>query len=96
MLFALFIDPLVLMVTLWAVARHNAEYSYPTLLLISIGLAIVGIVLSFLIGLFAVIPLFGLMLWVLMRFCYVTLTQALIVTAIFIAFKIALAIVLSL
>ena len=86
---ALVLHPAVLILIMWIVARHNAELSFLTALLVVIGVGVCSALLG------ALHPLAGLFGYViilplaLVRFCYLNLKQALIVTGIFAAWLIA-------
>jgi len=85
---SLILDPIGLMAILWLVARHNADFEFSTVFFVTLGLTLATFLIALAIGIFAVIPLFGLCVWALMKFCYTTLGQALIATTIFVAYKI--------
>jgi|APTNR8051073442_1049403.scaffolds.fasta_scaffold17225_2 hypothetical protein len=80
---------LVLMGVLFLVARNDAEISFPRMLLVSLGITVVALVSSPL-GLLALPIVLVASAWILVRFCYVSWTQAWIVTGIYLVVQIAL------
>jgi len=88
---AVFVNPVILCVLLYLVARHNAEYDFGTVFFVSLGITIAGwFFVAFvgpIIGLVGQLVLAG---YLLVRFCYVTLKQAVIVLAAFLACQVAL------
>jgi hypothetical protein len=79
----LVLQPIVLIVIMWIVARHDAELNFLTALLVVIGTGFCSAMLA------ALHPIAGLAGYViilplaLVRFCYLSLKQAAIVTGIF-------------
>lgn len=61
----------LLSLIMFLVARHEADYSFPKVLLISLGVGIVNFALSLGVGsLIALIVTLGLLVWALHQFCY--------------------------
>ena len=90
----LLLNPLVLCVLLWLVARGSADIEYGRVFFISLGVSIVGVAIAALAGggfvaLVALLPVLGLLAFLLMRYCCVSLQQALIVTGLYFAYQIA-------
>ncbi len=79
---------------LWLVARHEAELSFPRILLLSVGITVLSLLLSLAIGAFALPLIIAATAYGLVRFCYVTWTQAWIVTGIYLATQIGLSLLL--
>ena len=91
----IFLSAIILCVTMYLVARHEAEYSLPIVLMVSAGLAVCNIFLAALLGVFALPLMIALMMWALHQFCYLRWKTAAIVTAIYIVCQIVLAFVLA-
>ena len=85
-----------LCVIMYMEAKHEADYSFPKVLLISIGLSICNIILSIMLGPWiALIIVLGLTVWALHQFCYLRWSMAGIVTGLYIAAQIVLGIILG-
>ena len=92
----IFVNPVILCVLLYLVARHNAEYDFGTVFFVSLGVTISGFFAVALVG-----PILGgivqlaLAGYLLVRFCYVTLKQTIIVLIAFVACQLVLAYALA-
>jgi len=78
------ISVIILMASLWGVARHDAGINFLHLLLLSLGITVVSLP-TFPLGLFSIPVIIAVTAWGLVRYCHISLTQAGIVTAIYIA-----------
>jgi hypothetical protein len=88
------ISALLLCVIMFVVARHEADYSLPKVLMVSAGISIVSLLLSMAIGLLAVPVIIGLTMWALHEFCFLRWSRAAIVTGIYIACQIGISLAL--
>ena len=80
-----------LCIIMYLVARHEADYSLPKVILIAAGLAIINFILSVAIGQLISLPIMlGLTVWALHQFCYLRWSMAAVVTGIYIVVQIAL------
>jgi hypothetical protein len=85
----LVVDPAVLLVIMWIVARHNAELHFLTAFLVVVGVGVCSALLG------ALHPLVGLLGYIvilplaLVRLCCLSLKQAFIVTGLFAAWLIS-------
>ena len=85
----------LLCLIMYIVARHEADYSLPKVILISVGLAACNLVLSLTIGALLALPiLVGLTVWALHQFCYLRWGMASIITGIYIVCQIVVGILL--
>jgi hypothetical protein len=79
---------LVLWLILYIVAKHNAVLDFRSIVFVSIGLGVgsflIHLFLFPIISYFALIPIALFSIWVLMRYCYLTLKQASIVLVLYI------------
>jgi len=99
----LVLHPLVLCAILYLVSRGTAEADFPRVFFLSLGIglasSLLGHVLGDVLGILTVIPLLAIAVFGLMKYCYVTLNQALISIAVFfgylVAFRVLAARVLS-
>lgn len=88
------ISILTIALALWLVARHDAEIDIKVIALIAVIVGVVGGILSMVIGVISLpIMLIGLG-WSLVRFCNVNIPQAAIVSGIWLAVQIGLALLL--
>ncbi len=88
----LLVSAAVLCLIMFVVARHEADYSFPKVILISFCLGLCNFVLSLAVGPWiALVIVVGLTVWALHQFCYLRWGMAGIVTAIYIAVQILLA-----
>jgi hypothetical protein len=90
---SLFLNPLVLCILVWLVARGTADIEFAKMFFIALGVGIVGaLAVNFFGGgyaaLLAWIPFLGLLLFLLMKYCYLTLQQGLIVTGLYFLYQI--------
>ncbi|MBY0230075.1 MAG: hypothetical protein K2W96_12405 [Gemmataceae bacterium] len=96
-MFSLLVDPAILCLLLWIVASREADIDYRTMFFIAICVGLAGAFTISLLGdsllVLVLVPLtmMVLLVFLLIRFCGVDLTQALIVAAAFFAYKIAFA-----
>lgn len=89
------ISTLLLCVIMFLVARHEADYSLPKVLMISAGISISSLLLTLALGLLAIPLIIGLTIWALHEFCYLRWSRAAIVTGIYIVCQIGLSMALS-
>lgn len=92
-MFGIFLSALILMGTLWLVARHDAEINFLRMLLISLGITVVSL-LAIPLGFFSLPIIIAALAWALVQFCYVSWTQAWVVTGVYIAAQIGLSLLL--
>lgn len=86
----------VLCAIMYVIARHEADYSFPRVLLISLGLGLTDFCLSLLVGpTLGSILVMGLMVWALHQFCYLRWRMAITVAAIYFASMILLGFVIG-
>ena len=86
---ALLINPLIVMFLLWLFARHEAELSYAKLLCIVAGITLFVLLVASqkpILGLIAYVVLIPIAL---VRFCFVSLSKASVITVLFLAWQIA-------
>ncbi|MCI0684674.1 MAG: hypothetical protein L0Y71_21465 [Gemmataceae bacterium] len=93
----LFLNPLVLCVLVWLVARGTADIDFGKMFFIALGVGIVGTLAAMFlgggyVGLLALIPILGLLLFLLMKYCYLTLQQGLIVTGLYFLYQVGFAV----
>jgi len=88
----LFIHPLVLCAILYVVSRGNAAADFPRVFFVALGIGIasafVRATLGETLGVLTVIPVLAIALFLLIKFCYVSLTQGLIAVAVFFGYLI--------
>jgi hypothetical protein len=86
-LLSLFLHPVVLCILLWIVARKNANLEFATVfficLAITIGSTIAAVKLYPDLGSLTFVPIAVASIFLLMRFCYTSLVQSIIVLALF-------------
>lgn len=85
------ISTLVLCAAMYLVARNEAEISLPIVLMICVGVNVVGGLLGFMIGPFALIASVVLLAWALNKFCYIRWSKAFMVTGVYLLTNILLA-----
>jgi len=85
------ISTLVLCAAMYFVARHEAEISLPIVLMICVGVNVIGGLLGFMIGPFALIVTILLLAWSLQKFCYLRWSKAFMVTGIYLLTNVLLA-----
>ena len=81
--------------TMWIIARHEAETQLWRTFLIAFGVAIVTGLSSLFLGILALVVGFALATWAVRQFCYLRLPHALITATVFIVVQYGTAIVLS-
>jgi hypothetical protein len=96
----LFLNAAILYALVWIVARDTAELDFLVMVLIAIGVSVAGWVLGMavgdgILGVVAIIPILGLLAFLLMKYCYISLQQALIVTGIYFVYLIGFALLLQ-
>ncbi len=88
----LLLNPLVLCILVWIVARSTADIDFGKMFFIAVGVGLVGAALNVAVGgylaLLTVIPVAALLVFLLMKYCGLTLQQALIVTGLYFAYQI--------
>ncbi len=82
---------LVLCAALYFVARHEAEISLPVILMITAGVSVVTLLLTLVHPLASLLSLL-LLAWAIQRFCYVRWSRAWIVTGIYFASNLGVAV----
>jgi hypothetical protein len=85
----LVLHPAILIGIIWTVARYDAEINFLKALLVVIGVGLCSALLGTLHPLLGLLGYIVILPAALMRFCYLRLKQALIVTGIFVAWLIA-------
>jgi len=86
----------LLSLIMFAVARHEADYSFPKVALISLGLGLTNFAITiFAGGLPALIVMLGLMVWALHQFCYLRWGMAGLVTGIYLVCQIVISLVMG-
>lgn len=85
---SLVLDPLVLLLLMWLFARHDADFSYLKVLLITFCVAIIASFLASFHPIIGSASYVVLIPFALHRFCYISLKQAFIITGIFMAWQI--------
>ena len=78
-----FISAILLCMIMYLVARHEAEYSFPIVMMVAVGLNIALMFLQFAPPLVALVSMLSLTVWALHQFCYLRWSMAGIVTAIY-------------
>jgi hypothetical protein len=96
----LFLNAAVLCVLVWLVARGTADISFGRMFLIALGVGVANVVAGMIVGggylaLLASIPVLGLLIFLLMKYCCVTLQQALLVTGLYFIYQVCFAILLN-
>ena len=86
------LSALILCISMYLIARHEAEISLPVILMITVGVTVVGAILGMMIGPLALLVCLALLAWALHRFCYLSWPKASIVTAIYLVSNIVLSI----
>lgn len=88
------IAALAMSLTMWIIARHEADASVPRVFVIAFAVAIVTAISSIFIGIFALIVGFFLAAWGVQRFCYLRWPHALVVAAVFVGVQVGAALLL--
>lgn len=95
MIFGTVINTAILCAIMFLVARHEADYSFYRVSLISFGLGICNILLPYMLGTWgALIVVLGLAVWALHQFCYLRWSMAGVITGLYLIAQIALGVVL--
>jgi hypothetical protein len=97
---ALLLNPLVLLVLVWLVARDSAEIDFGRMFFIALGVGLAGFAVGMVVddgylALLATLPVLGLLVFLLMKYCGVTLQQALVVTGLYFAYQIGFAVLME-
>ncbi len=96
LLLALALNAGLLCLLIFAVARNEGDYSFPRVLLISLGMAMVGTVAGAFGGPWlAQLAVSGGTVWALRQFCYLSWKKSALVTALYLAARFALGFALS-
>lgn len=82
-------------VTMWVIARHEAETQLWRTFLIAFGVAIITGISSLFLGILALAVGFALATWAVRQFCYLRMPHALITASVFIVVQYGSAILLS-
>ncbi len=88
------IAALAMSLTMWILARHEAEASVPRVFAIAFVVALVTGISSIFIGIYALIVGFFLAAWGVQRFCYLRWPHAFVVATVFIAVQVGAALLL--
>jgi len=96
----LFLNPAILCVLVWLVARGSTDIEFGKMFFIALAVSIVGAVLGKLVGegylaLLALVPVLALLVYLLMKYCSLTLQQALIVSGLYFAWQVGVVILLA-
>ena len=94
MLFA-FVAALAMSLTMWAIARHEADASIARTFMIAFGVAVVTTLCGLLIGPFALLVGFFLAAWAVRQFCYLRWPHAFVVAAVFVVVQFGGALLLA-
>jgi hypothetical protein len=88
----LVLNPAVLCLLVWIVARSTAEFDYGRMFFIALGVGLAGALMSIFIpapfDLITLLPLGALLVFLLIKYCYLTLTQSLIVMGAYFAYQV--------
>ena len=79
----------VLLVIMWIIAKNNAEFSFLTTVLVIVGINICGALLSLIHPLAGLLAYFIILPLALVRYCYLSIIQGLIVAVIYFVWLIA-------
>ena len=95
----LVLNPVVLCALVWLVARGTSEFDFGRMFFIALGVGLAGAAMGMLIedeyfALLALLPMMGLLVFLLMKFCFVTLQQALIVAGLYFAWQIGFSVLM--
>lgn len=84
----------LLCLIMFIVARHEADYSFPKVILISLGLGLCNMMLSLFVGPWvALIVVLGLTVCALNQFCYLRWSKAGLITGIYVMVQVVLGVV---
>lgn len=88
MLIEIFAQALILCLVLYIVARHEADYSFPKVAMVTAGITVGTLLVETLakpyLGVWTFIPSIGFIAFMLMTFCWTTLGKSLVVVALFV------------
>jgi len=91
----IFLEAGVLCLLLYLVARHEADYSFQKVAMVTAGITVGSLLLEGLlsehIGNFTVLPVLGFVIVMLMTFCWVSFSKSIIVVVVFCCFHVGLA-----
>ena len=90
---SILVSTLVLCIAMYLIARHEAEISFPIILMICVGINVLGGVLGMFIGPLALIFTIALLALSLRKFCYLPWPKAFAVTGIYLTTNVILAII---
>lgn len=92
---SLLLNPVVLCLLVWIVSRGTHEIEFGKMFFIALGVGILGAVLGFVLpgflGLLSIIPVGALLIFLLMKYCYLTLPQSLVVTVLYFVYQVGFA-----
>ena len=95
-MFGVIITAALLCLIMFVLARHEADYSFPKVALIALGLGLCNLVLTLLAGdLIALVVVLGLMVWALHQFCYLRWGMAGLVTVTYLVCRLVLGLVIG-
>ena len=89
---SIIVNSLVLCAAMYLIARHEAEISFPIVLMITVGVSVIGAILSMFIGPIALLISLALLAWAVHQFCYLSWPKASLVSGIYLVTNVALAI----
>src|SRR5262245_30653284 len=97
---ALVLNPAVLCVLVWLVARGTAEAEFGKMFFIALAVGLIGEIAGAAFGgwhvfLLALVPVLALLAYLLMKYCSLTLQQALIVTGLYFAYQVGFMILME-
>lgn len=89
---ALILNPIVLAFLVWIVGRSVAEFDFGRMFFIALGVSLAGLFLvtqfDRVQAILMLIPLAALLVYLLMRYCYLTLNQSIIVAVLYFTYQI--------
>jgi hypothetical protein len=91
MIVGMLISSALLCAIMWVVARHEAEIDFKVVLLICLGTALLGLFIPASAGLGRPVIIFAALAWALEKFCNLSWPKAILVTVIYVAASIGLA-----
>ena len=90
----LIINAGILCLIMFLVAKHEAEINFGIVILIVLGVSVLDFILTKSIGLWSVPFVFGALAWALHQFCYLRWSRAILVTVVYVAVSVGLALLL--
>lgn len=87
---SIIVNSLVLCAAMYLIARHEAEISLPIVLMITVGVSIVGAILSMFIGPLGFLVSMALLAWAVHQFCYLSWPKASLVAVIYLVTNVIL------